>query len=50
MTCYLGINVSHNASAALMVNGKIIVAIQEERITKKKKFNWLSKKSNSVLH
>jgi len=31
---YLGINVSHNASATLMLNGEIIVAIQEERLTK----------------
>ena len=45
MTCYLGINVSHNASAALMVNGKIIVAIQEERITKKKNFTGYPKKA-----
>ncbi len=45
MSCYLGINVSHNASAALMSNGKIIVAIQEERITKKKNFTGYPKKA-----
>ena len=45
MSCYLGINVSHNASAALMINGKIIVAIQEERITKKKNFTGYPKKA-----
>ena len=31
---YLGINVSHGASAALMINGKIIMAYQEERFNK----------------
>jgi carbamoyltransferase len=45
LSCYLGINVSHNASAALMSNGKIIVAIQEERITQKKNFTGYPKKA-----
>ena len=49
MSCYLGINVSHNASAALMSNGKIIVAIQEERITKKKNFTGYPKKQFSFV-
>ena len=31
---YLGINVSHGASASLMVNGEIILAFQEERFNK----------------
>ena len=36
---YLGINVSHGASAALMINGTIVVAVQEERFNKIKNFN-----------
>ena len=40
---YLGINVSHNASAALMIDGEIVIAVQEERFTKKK-FSRLPKK------
>ena len=39
---FLGINISHNASAALMVNGEIIIAVQEERFTGIKKFYWVS--------
>lgn len=35
---YLGINVSHGASAALMINGKIVMAYQEERFNKIKNF------------
>ena len=42
---YLGINVSHGASAALMVNGIILVAAQEERFTKIKNFTGYPKKS-----
>ncbi len=42
---YLGINVSHNASAALMINGKIEVAVQEERFTSIKNFTGYPKKS-----
>ena len=42
---YLGINVSHNASAALMINGKIEVAVQEERFTNIKNFTGYPKKS-----
>ena len=30
----LGINVSHGASASLMVNGEVILAFQEERFNK----------------
>ena len=30
----IGINVSHNASACLMIDGKIVIAAQEERFTK----------------
>ena len=40
---YLGINVSHGASASLMINGEIVLAFQEERFNKKKKFFWISK-------
>jgi len=42
---YLGINVSHNASAALMINGEIIIAPQEERFTNVKNFTGYPKKS-----
>ena len=30
----IGINVSHNASACLMSEGKIVIAVQEERFTR----------------
>lgn len=39
MTITLGIADGHNASAALMQNGKIIGIVQEERLTKRKNFN-----------
>ena len=42
---YLGINVSHGASAALMMDGKIIMAFQEERFNKIKNFVGYPKKS-----
>ena len=42
---YLGINVSHGASAALMVDGKIILAFQEERFNNIKSFVGYPKKS-----
>ena len=42
---YLGINTSHGASASLMVNGKIIISIQEERLTNIKNFHGYPKKS-----
>ena len=45
MSCYLGINVSHNASAALMIDGEIVAAIQEERITKQKNFTGYPKRA-----
>jgi predicted NodU family carbamoyl transferase len=32
----------HDAAAALIVNGKIVTAIQEERFTRKKS-NWISR-------
>jgi carbamoyltransferase len=41
----LGINISHNSSACIMVDGKIQVAIQEERLEKKKNFTGYPKKS-----
>ena len=36
---YLGIYTGHNASAALMIDGKIIFALQEERFTNIKNFH-----------
>ncbi len=41
----IGINVSHNSSACLMIDGEIKIAIQEERITRKKNFTGYPKKS-----
>ncbi len=42
---YLGINVSHGASAALMIDGEIVMAFQEERFNKIKNFIGYPKKS-----
>ena len=42
---YLGIYTGHNASAALMQNGKIIFALQEERFTNLKNFYGYPSKS-----
>ena len=42
---FLGINISHNASAALMQDGKIIFALQEERFTNVKNFTGYPKQS-----
>ena len=42
---FLGVNLSHIASACLMINGKIAIATQEERFTKKKHFTGYPKKS-----
>jgi len=42
---YLGVNLSHNASACLMINGKITIAVQEERFTRKKNFEGYPKKA-----
>ena len=44
---YLGICVSHGASAALMVDGKVILAYQEERFNKIKNFVGYPKQSVS---
>lgn len=41
----LGIALSHNASASLMINGKITIVTQEERFTKQKSFCGYPKKS-----
>ena len=42
---YLGIHVGHNASASLMINGKIVLALHEERFNKIKNFTGYPKKS-----
>ena len=42
---YLGIHIVHNASASLMINGKIVLALQEERFNKIKNFTGYPKKS-----
>lgn len=44
-TVILGVNLSHNSSAALMVNGEIKICTQEERFTNKKNFFGYPKKS-----
>ena len=41
----LGINVSHGASASLMINGEVILAFQEERFNKIKNFVGYPKRS-----
>jgi carbamoyltransferase len=42
---YLGIIVSHNAGASLMINGEIVCAVQEERFTGIKNFSGYPKQS-----
>ena len=42
---FLGIHDGHNASAALMKDGEIIDAIQEERFNKIKNFGGFPEKS-----
>ncbi len=42
---FLGINVSHGASAALMINGEIALAFQEERFNKIKNYGGYPKTS-----
>ena len=54
MSIFLGLHVHYNASCALMVNGKIVYAAQEERFSRvkndmgfpKKAFDYLIKKNN----
>ena len=41
----LGLALSHNASATLMINGEVTIVAQEERFTKKKSFFGYPKKS-----
>ena len=41
----LGVNISHNSSACLMIDGELKLAIQEERIVRKKNFTGYPKKS-----
>ena len=42
---FLGVNIGHGASAALMINGKIILTFQEERFNNIKNFVGYPKKS-----
>jgi len=42
---FLGVILSHNASACLMINGKVIIVAQEERFTNIKNFLGYPKKS-----
>lgn len=42
---FLGINVSHGASASIIINGEIVLAFQEERFNKIKNFVGYPKKS-----
>ena len=41
---FLGVNIGHGASAALMINGKIILTFQEERFNNIKNFVGYPKK------
>jgi len=41
----LGVSISHNASAALMVDGKLVALLQEERLTKRKNQTGFPRKS-----
>ena len=41
----LGVNISHNSSACLMIHGDVKLAIQEERLIRKKNFTGYPKKS-----
>ena len=45
----LGINLSHNASASLMIDGEITLTLQEERFTQKKNFFGYPKKSIAYI-
>ena len=42
---FLGVILSHNASACLMIDGKVTIVAQEERFTKIKNFLGYPKKS-----
>ena len=42
---YLGIHVGHNASACLMIDGNIVLALHEERFNKIKNFTGYPKNS-----
>ena len=42
---YLGVNIGHGASAALMVKGEVVLTFQEERFTNVKNFVGYPKKS-----
>ena len=45
----LGINDGHNASVTLIVDGDIVIALEEERFTRQKGDEWFSKKLFRLL-
>lgn len=47
-TNYLGVHIGHNASCALMVDGKIVAAAEEERFTRRK--NEMGFPENAILY
>ncbi len=49
MANYIGLHVGHNASVALMINGKIKYCLQEERFAKIKNFCGFPKQSLNFL-
>ena len=50
MKIFLGIHVGHNASATLMIDGRIKLALQEERFTNIKNFNGFPVKSLNYIN
>lgn len=50
MKIFLGIHVGHNASAALMINGKIKFALQEERFNNIKNFTGFPENSLNYIN
>lgn len=45
MTKILGLHVSHDASACLLVDGELVFAVQEERLTRKKFYDGFPRES-----
>lgn len=50
MNVFLGIHVGHNASAAIMINGKIKYALQEERFNNIKNFTGFPENSLNFIY
>lgn len=51
MSIILGINFSHDSAVALIINGKIVAAIEEEKTSRvKQDFGWPQTAINRILH